>query len=190
MTSGKEEIYQKLCRHLDESWPDRSHHDFKWTLGPVTERLPRFSVRRVDPLGPGDGYLYLSVGAFESGAEPLREFFIMSAHESPRHVETLAMVCHFHSIPAHRLQHGSIVNLGRPWAEGSNHQHLLISWPYAFDKRAATCMTFAGDMVYLWLVPISEREADVVRRCGVQELEERLESSGANLLDPLRPSVY
>ncbi|WP_236240480.1 suppressor of fused domain protein [Streptomyces sp. CC228A] len=128
------------------------------------------------------------MGAF-SVADPMREFFIMSPVESPRHVETLAMVAHFHSFPQHHLGHGSVMDIGRPWIEGSEHQHLLVSWPYALDPRAATYASGKEEVTYLWLVPISADEADFARRKGTEALEDRLEGSGVNLVDPARVST-
>jgi len=119
----------------------------------------------------------------------MREFFIESPVESPRHVETLAMVAHYHSFEQHRLAHGAILDLGRPWLEGSTNQHVLVAWPYVLDPRQASCTTALGAVEYLWLVPVSEAEAQLARADGAEKLEERLESSGVNLLDPRRESV-
>ncbi|MER5294881.1 suppressor of fused domain protein [Streptomyces pharetrae] len=180
---------EALRRHLETSWPDRHHDEFRWTLGPIEEALPGFAVHRVSPLGPGDSYLYLSTGAFAVDEEPMREFFIMSPAESPRHVETLALVAHYHSFPQHRLSHGSVLDIGRPWAEGSENRHLFVSWPYSLDRRAAVCMAGGQEITYLWLIPISAEEARFAREAGTEALEERLEGSGVNLLDPLRAST-
>lgn len=68
------------------------------------------------------------------------EFYIDSPVESPLHVETLAMVARYHSFSQHRLSHGSVLNIGRPWVEGSEKSHLLVTWPYNLDRRAAVCM--------------------------------------------------
>lgn len=182
-------MYEALRSHLSESWPDREQEDFRWTRGPIGQVIPRFTVRRVSALGPGSSYIYLSVGAFSVGSEQMREFFIMSPVESPRHVETLAMVAHFHSRQAHRLKHGDVLDIGRPWLEGSDNQHLLVSWPYALDAGAATCIVGGDEIIYLWLVPISNSEAQLVRESGSGALEERLEKNGVNVLDPKRQSV-
>ncbi|MFC7584392.1 suppressor of fused domain protein [Nonomuraea antimicrobica] len=163
--------------------------DLLWEVGPIKERLPDFQIRRVHPLGPGHGYMYFSVGAFASSAEPGWEFFIKAPTDSMRHVETLAVVAHYHAFPQHRLSPGSIVDLGRPWSEGSEHRHLLVSWPHSLDTRTATCATALGEITFLWLVAISESEAAFARRFGVDPLEDRLESAGVNVIDPLRESV-
>ncbi|MER5218454.1 suppressor of fused domain protein [Streptomyces sp. NPDC002838] len=184
-----EAVHKELRQHLTASWPDRLHEEFRWVIGPIGDVLPSFTVQRISPLGPGDSYIYLSAGAFGVDDEEMREFFIMSPTESPRHVETLAMVAHYHSYPQHRLSHGSVLDIGRPWMEGSENSHLLVSWPYALDRRAAICMTEGKEITYLWLIPISAEEAELAKVSGTEALEERLEGSGVNLLDPLRMST-
>jgi suppressor of fused protein SUFU len=181
--------HEALRRHLESSWPDRHHDEFRWTVGPIEQVLPGFVVHRFSPLGPGDPYLYLSAGAFGVGDEAMREFFIMSPVESPRHVETLAMVAHYHSFPQHRLSHGSVLDVGRPWLEGSANRHLLVSWPYSLDRSVAIWEAGEKEITYLWLVPISGEEARFAKEVGIEALEERLEGSEANLLDPSRVST-
>jgi suppressor of fused protein SUFU len=183
-------LSQEIQDHLANSWVDRKRENFRWTTGPIRERIPDFHVCRVEPLGPGDGWTYFSVGASEpENGGPLREFFLRSATESPRHVETLAMVSHFHSFPDHRFEPGSIVDIGRPWIEGSEHRHLMVSWPHCLDPRKATCTTKRGDVMFLWLVPIAAEEAAFGREQGVVALEDALEGSGVDLLDPSRSST-
>ncbi|MFD4698205.1 suppressor of fused domain protein [Streptomyces niveus] len=187
--SHSEVLHEALRRHLTASWPDRHHDEFRWTLGPIGKVIPDFAVDRVSPLGAGDSYMYLSTGVFGIDDDSMREFFIMSPTESPRHVETLAMVAHYHSFPQHRLSHGSVLDIGRPWMEGSENRHLLVSWPYSLDRRAAICTAEGKEITYLWLIPISVKEATFARESGTEALEERLEGSGVNVLDPLRAST-
>ncbi|MFI6784158.1 suppressor of fused domain protein [Micromonospora sp. NPDC050276] len=189
MTTTSDQVHRQLLEHIGGSWPDREQVDLEWEMGPIKERLPSFQVRRLSPPGPGFGYVYLSVGAFEAPSAPPYEFFLMAPAESWSHVETLAMVAHFHSFPEHSLRPGSLVDLGKPWTEGSKFHHLLVSWPHPFDPRVATCDTARGEVMFLWLVAISEQEAQFSRTYGVELLEDRLEASGVNLLDPFRGSV-
>lgn len=61
-------ICQQLSKHVAQWWPDRDQVELEWELGPIRERLPLFRVRRISPIGPGQGYIYLSIGAFEGEA--------------------------------------------------------------------------------------------------------------------------
>ena len=137
---------------------------------------------------PSDTYRYFTTGAFQFGVS-MREFYIASIAEAGLHVESLAWVTHFHSFPEHELGNGSIVDLGRPWMEGSMHHHFLVSWPYSIDRRAAICATPSGDVTYLWLIPIAESEARFARQNGVEALEDLLEKNEVDPADPYRKAV-
>lgn len=189
MTIDSAVVRDEILGHLSKSWPDREYVDLDWDHGPIKERLPLFKVRRLAPLGPGQSWIYFSVGAFDAPTGAPHEFYIQAPSESWSHVETLALVSHFHSFSEHALSAGSIVDIGRPWAEGSSFHHLLVSWPHSLDVRVGSCATGVGDLVFLWLVGISEAEARFARERGVEALEDLLEESQVNLLDPVRVSV-
>lgn len=50
-------------------------------------------------------------------------------------------------------------------------------------------MAEGNEITYLWLVPISAERAKYATEAGTEALEERLEGSGVNLLDPSRAST-
>ena len=82
--------------------------------------------------GPrGGAHVYVSVGASGVAGVPRREFLLMAPASWRGHVETLAMVAHFHSSPAHVLDAGSVVEIGRSWVPGSAADCLSVSLPYA-----------------------------------------------------------
>jgi hypothetical protein len=178
-----------LRRHLWDSWPDRVLDELAWPFGPVEEMLPGFRVCRVSPLVSGDSFTYLSIGAFAGDLAVKREFFILSPVDSIYQVETLAMVSHFHSFEQHRLAPGSVINIGRPWLEGAEAQHLLVVWPHMLDRRTATCLLGQDELIYLGLIPIFEAEAAFARAHGAGALEDRLEETQVSLTDPARPVV-
>jgi hypothetical protein len=83
-----DDVAAGIRRHISEFWPDSPQQEFSRTLGPIAERLPRFRVRRVQPMQPTDPWVYLTVGAWEATDADRAEFFILSPGETPRHVET------------------------------------------------------------------------------------------------------
>jgi hypothetical protein len=151
--------YHLIDLHLRRFWPSHPVEDFTWDLGPIGEVLPRFRVRRVSPLGASDAWLYVSIGAFEVATGQRVEFIIESPVETPRHVETLAMVAYLHATIGHPL-HGRIVNIGRPWLDGAIADHFLVSHPYIFQEAAEWCRLNSEFVQFVWLVPITAREAD------------------------------
>lgn len=162
-----------------------------WTLGPVGVRLPNLRVRRVAPAAPADPWVYVTIGAWASTAEHAHgyEFVLVSPDENPLHVELLAMVAYFHSDARYRLDVGSTMDIGRPWAEGSAADHLLVALPYPFGPTLEDLRVADRHVRFLWLVPITNAEAQFVGSKGLEAFEELLERSLFDVADPLRPAV-
>lgn len=185
------DVFGAVRSHLERIWPDRPHEEFEWTLGPISRSLPRFRVRRIAASAARDVWVYASVGAWE--ATPAdgtsTEFFLLSPSESPFHVELLAMVANLHADPRHRLDVGSLVDIGRSWIEGSRCDHLLVSLPYPYGPQLERCEVDGRLIRFLWLVPITPGEAALAGSKGVEALERLLEQSGVNPVAAMRPSV-
>jgi hypothetical protein len=178
-----------LRRHLETNLPG-PREEFVWTLGPASQALPRLRIVRVSPRA-NNPWAYVTVGAWE-GSSPSphgTEFLLLAPFEDPRHVELLTMIAFLHSNPAHRLGVGSIVPIGRPWADGSLADQLLVSLPYPYGPTLEHYESEGNHIQILWVVPITTAEADLARRDGLAALEELFEESQINLLDPRRRSV-
>jgi Suppressor of fused protein (SUFU) len=186
-----EEVFEGERLHLDEFWPDRPHEEFLWTLGPIARSLPRFRVRRIEPTARRDPWVYVTVGAWEATADDTHgtEFLLLSPSENPLHVELLAMVANFHADVRYRLRVGKTVDIGRPWLEGSTADHLLVSLPYPFGSALERCEVGERHIQFLWLVPITAAEADLVQRRGMETLERLLEQGNVDVISPKRRSL-
>src|SRR4051812_17576719 len=115
----------QLRAHVDAWFPASAREEFSWTLGPIGSELPQFRVARYSAATPDEPWAYVSLGASEVERDGERvEFLILSPEETPRHVETLAMVTYFHADPRYGLTEAAIVDIGRPWLEGSAADHL------------------------------------------------------------------
>jgi hypothetical protein len=184
-------IHDAERAHLIRFWPSRAHEEFIWTLGPVAKKLPNLRVRRIAPGQPEDEWVYVTVGAWDEAQEDAHglEFLLQSRSENPLNVELLAMVGYLHSDPRYRLGLGSIVDIGRPWAEGSASDHLFVALPYSYGPTLENCLHPDRHIRFLWLVPITSREADFARSNGLPALEDLLEKSQLDMIDPERPSV-
>lgn len=97
------------------------------------------------------------------------------------------MVVHYHA--ADPVVEGSILEIGRPWADRSRLDHLLACRPYPFGPAFENWHGPLFCVRFLWLVPITRSEANYARAVGVTALEDRLERSGVETLDPWRPAV-
>lgn len=185
------ESYEALHRHLEGFWPDRPHEHFTWTLGPVARALPGFQVDRIAPVLHKDPWIYVTLGAWRAtqAGNHGTEFFLLARDESPLHVELLSMVANFHADPRHRLGVGSTMAIGRSWADGSKASHLLVSLPHPYGPAFEICRYGDRHVRFLWLVPIHEEEAQLVREVGLDALESRLEQGRADVVSPTRASV-
>jgi hypothetical protein len=185
-----DEICEREAIHLAQFWHRGKHEDFTWTLGrPIQAKLPHFRVRRIAPPSLGDPWVYATIGVWEATPTDPIELFLLAPDENPLHVELLAMAAHFHADPKYRLQIGSVIDIGRPWIEGSRCEQLLVSLPYPYGPDLERCTI--GELIirYLWLVPITPAEAGLARRDGADALERIFEANDVDLLAPNRPSL-
>lgn len=179
-----------LEAHVRRFWDGHIIEPATWDSGPVIERLPYFSSYRILPIVAGGAWVYVTVGAsVDIGDIQGVEFLIMSPWADSVHSETLAMVSHFNSYDAHRLDVGSIVNIGRPWMDDSRMDHLLVSLPYSYGPGLEWAPPEAGGARFLWLLPIHKGEADFVRNNGLERFEEILDARQINILEVDRRSV-
>lgn len=187
--TAQEDVRLAVRRHLMDFWPDRPHEEFEWTTGPVEERLPGFRVRRIAPVERADPWVYVTVGASLATAGDGLEFLLLAPAESPRHVETLAMIANFHADTRYRLSIGRTIRIGRPWIDGGTADHLLVSLPYPYGRALEHCEAAGRHVQILWLVPITEAEAQYVEARGAGALERLLEQSDVDVISPTRRSL-
>lgn len=181
----------RVAAHLRTVWPKRRQRELVWTAGPIAQNLPSFRVLELEPSHRADPWLYASDGIRGVPTEdniPL-EFFIESPARDPIHVETLAMLANFHADDRYRLALGKVVNIGRPWIDGSICDHLLVSLPYPFGPAFEWFSADEGRVRLLWLLPITPAEARFARSHGYEALEERLDAARPDVLNVRRPSV-
>lgn len=186
-----EEVFDGERSHLDRFWPDRPHEGFVWTLGSIGESLPRFRIRRVAPFERRDPWVYATVVAWEATAGDAHgtEFFLLSPTENPLHVELMAMVTNLHADARYRLNVGTTIDIGRPWMDGSAADHLLVSVPYAYGPALEKCELGERHIRFLWLLPVTAAEANLVRSQGLEVLERLLEQSNVDVISPSRRSL-
>ncbi len=185
-------IYDRLIMHLDAVWPNSRKELFSWMLGPIQKTLPNFRVIRIEPLDASDPWVYVSHGAWEvdAGVEYRMEFFIMSPYETPRQVETLAMLANYHADSRYHLNLGRSVRIGRGWLEESICDHFLVSLPYPYGNELEDCQVAKDLLVkYFWLLPITTAENEYLRRRGLEALEQKFDEIELDFLNPIRRSI-
>jgi hypothetical protein len=180
-------------KHISTKWPDRAKEFFSWALGPIQQTLPRFLVCQIKPNVIDEWWIYVSVGASDFHCSEKRyglEFVMIAPDDNARHIETLAIVSHFYASENHNLDQGCILNLGRPWLENSACSHLLLSRPYILGPEFEWCPTALLPLHrFLWLRPITEKEAAFGYSKGVESLEQLFDKNEIEFADVNRRSV-
>jgi hypothetical protein len=185
-----EEIQKAIRDHVQKFWGS-TLTEHRWHSRPVADYVPGLKILEVRSKTPSRPVVYVTEGCFVANStQHIRhELFLLAQNAAPRHVETLTMLANFHGDPRLRLDVGSIVNIGAPWADKSVCEHLLISLPYSYGPKLEWLRLQDMCVRFLWCLPISAREAGFAELKGYQALEERFESQKLNYLDPCRPSV-
>ena len=161
----------------------------RWTVGHSVERLPWLQV--IEATAEGRVH-YISSGASTILDRPGHglEFCYIARAPSSNHVELLAMVAYMHALPQHRLGVGHTMAIGRPVADGSALDRLLVSRPYPYGSDFEYVHTVKGGHArLLWLLPISQAEERYRHEHGLDRLEDRFERTGLDYSDPMRASV-
>ncbi|ABI78583.1 conserved hypothetical protein [Hyphomonas neptunium ATCC 15444] len=77
----------------------------------------------------------------------------------------------------------------QPYFPGTQMQHLLLVHPFYWDEDFGMFEQDGRKTVWLQIIPISDSEFRLAEEEGVEVLEEKLESSGADVFDLLRAPV-
>jgi len=183
------EVDAALGHHLRLFFEGHQLEGFTWPHGAILRLQPRFHVLRFAPGPRLNLWAYCSIGAWEVGGEGVRrlEFAYLTATESPRMVELLAMLAHYHH--NNKLDYGHTLPLGEPWIPGSTLDHLLISTPYPLGSEFEDCHHGAAHAHFVWALPITGAEREYKKEHGLEALEQKFEDAGLEYWDPVRQSV-
>jgi len=116
------------------------------------------------------------------------ELHLFSPYASKEVVELLVVTAHYHRT-AISLNLWHTVNFGRPWLDASSCNHGLVSLPYLDGPVLEDLREDSALIKFYWLIPVTASEVRFKCEEGVQALEQRLEGTNFNYLDPQRESV-
>lgn len=164
-------------------------HFYRWTKGRSAETMPWLQIIEA----PMDNkFHYLTAGASKilDGPGYGMEFCYIANEKSCDNIELLAMVSYMHSMQSHRLDVGHTMNIGRPIANSSHLDRLLVSLPYPYGSDFEFVHLSDGSHVrVLWLLPISKSEEHFRHEHGLEQLEELFDTNEIDFSDPLRNLV-
>jgi suppressor of fused protein SUFU len=180
--------FQLLVSHYERVWRRKVARRLRLPRGPLHELPTDFCVEEFGPCVWREMWTYASVCMSQPTETKGIELHLHSRSQSDSIVELLTVVAHYHRTSA-RVGLGDSVNFGRPWLEGSNCTHGLVSLPYLDGPLLENC--FAGNDVVkcYWLIPITAQEVAYKKQHGLEALEREFERVGFDYLDPLRDSV-
>lgn len=176
-----------VINHYRRYWGE-NFQPRQWAMGPTHKHPPNLRVLEFAPHGDRTMWSYATAGmSCEKHGQAL-ELHMFSGYQTERIVELLAIVASYHFNNAELGLHHRI-NFGGPWLENSKCTRGFISLPY-LDGPDLEFLCLGGSHVrFLWLIPITESEAELVDTDGVEELESRFERRSFDYLDPNRAGV-
>ncbi len=179
-------LRRALLAHIDIFWQLNEKALLEPTDPLLVSRLPGLRVARMAPSGPGEPWVFLSLGAWELTRDGGRgwEFMWLAESPDPAGAEVVARAVRRHLFDPTDV--GAIITLD-PSVPGIDA--LLVCPPYPFNPSLE--WLDVGDMVIrcVWLLPITHPEATFARTNGVEALEQRLQEAQAPFLTLGRPSV-
>jgi hypothetical protein len=173
--------------HYRTAWGVEGEHR-PFSAGPIYQLPVDFAIMRYAPQAGRNMWAYATCGMSQPNDRKPIELHVFSPRASPEIEEILVVTAHFHRSGT-ALDLGHSVNFGRPWIQGSECRHGLISLPY-LDGPSLEDLRIGSDLVKCyWLIPITWAEVSYKQQNGVEALEQAFERAGFNYLDPHRTSV-
>ncbi|MFV0459448.1 MAG: suppressor of fused domain protein [Actinomycetales bacterium] len=87
------------------------------------------------------------------------------------------------------LLRGNVIGPSGPLTPGSALTALYVTMPVYFPDDFATFSDATGDVIIVWLAPISSSETDYVARHGWESFEDQLVTHDPDLIDFQRPTL-
>jgi hypothetical protein len=179
--SGRD-LVEAVRAHLARVFPARALETLRWDEGGVVANLPELAILRVAPAADGGAWLHVSAGASEPPMDDGFgiEFLLLAPSPDKLATKLVAMVANLHADERYPLSLGQVIEIGQPWLPGASADHLLVALPTIFDPELEWLSDRERNVRFIWLVPITRREADFARQHGPVALQEKL---GAAQLD-------
>lgn len=187
-------LIEAVRAHAARVFPGQATETLRWDEGGIVTNLSEFAVVRVAPAAgapPDSAWLHLSAGA---SAAPLEdgygiELILLTRGPEKLAVKLLSMVANLHADERYPLSLGQTLEIGHGWLPGARADHLLVTLPTAFDPELEWLSDRVRNVRFIWLVPVTRREAEFAQKHGPLALQERLGAARADLTALERESV-
>lgn len=179
------EYLEERLGTIDYGWSDR---DSGSSVQIVRFRnQPEPGVDTYATLGLSDEQLYML-----KSERYVRQELLMCATQSWPERDVVSILLWISEGIARRttaLLRGDVMELGRPISKESELTAVYATNPTAFGEQLLAVDSEQPPIVFVWLIPITSREASFVRGTGWSAFEARLDAERPNLWDVGRQSV-
>ena len=179
--------------HAARVFPGQRLETLVWDEGGIVANLPELAIVRVAPAAgaPAPSWIHLTAGA---SAAPMDdgyglEFVLTTRAPEKLAAKLLAMVANLHADERYPVSLGQTLEVGHGWLPGASADHLLVALPTAFDPELEWLSDRERNIRFIWLVPITRREAEFAQKHGPIALQEKLGAARADLTALVRESV-
>jgi hypothetical protein len=186
-------VAEVVWAHLSRVFPKRTISKASFATHELVVNLPELAVFEV---APPDGetsapWLYVTSGASAEAMDDGYglEFVLCAAAAEPLAAKLVAMVANLHADPRYAMSLGQVVEIGHPWLPGASADHLIVALPGIFDPELEWLSDRDHTTRFIWLVPITRREAEFAKQHGLDALQSRLGAAQADLSALTRESV-
>jgi hypothetical protein len=193
-----------VAAHLARVFPKRAIRRTPIAAHELVVNLPELAVFEVAPPdGTSEGrtgtlpvlprapWVYVTSGASAEAMDDGYglEFVLCAAAAEPLAAKLVAMVANLHADPRYPMSLGQVLEIGHPWLPGASADHLVVALPGIFDPELEWLSDREHTIRFIWLVPITRREAEFAKQQGLDALQSRLGAAQADLTALTRPSV-
>jgi suppressor of fused protein SUFU len=191
--SESRSIADDVGAHLARVFPEREVARAALPERGLVVNLPELAVFEIAPpaADPDGVWLYVTAGASRDAMEDGYglEFLLCAPARGEAAVRLVAMVANLHADPRYPMSLGQVLEIGHPWLSGSLADHLLVALPAPFGHEFEWLSNRQRTVRFIWLLPITAREAEFAKKRGLEALQSRLGAAQVDVADPARPSV-
>lgn len=144
---------------------------------------PDFCIVKFPPTDDREIFVYATLGMSSDEASAPVELYMYSATENDMLVEILTATALYHRNDAN-LAVTDTIDFGMPCYEGSKCTQGLLCPPYIDGPEFEEC----GNISCLWLLPITQQEADFKIASSMDSLEQKFSECELNFVDYFRDS--
>jgi hypothetical protein len=159
------------------------------TSGRAHGRRASWSVDTYDDQPAEDAFTLATVGLCDTPLEQELLLCAWNAQKSDALYNTLFTVADELVTRGLPVDAGSLLELPAPIVPRSFLRHLFAFEPLYHFQEVPVIDTAAGPVQMLWLIPVTDKEAEFIEEHGPQAFDDLLAERDPDLLDLLRPSA-